>query len=393
MKVAYFDCFAGISGDMIIGGLLDAGLEVRFLEEELEKLRLSGYRIEAKRANRRGISGIRFDVKVSEGHSHRSLGDIIEIIDQSHFEAHIKSKSKSIFTRLAEAEARIHDKLLDEIHFHEVGAVDAIVDVIGATIGLDQLKIDRVFASKIRLGSGTLECAHGTLPVPPPATLELLQGVPVESAGIESELVTPTGAAVISTLAEGYGGLPPMQIERTGYGLGARDLPIPNVLRVVIGESSEAYEEDEVQLIETNIDDMNPQFYEHIMEVLFENGARDVFLTPIIMKKNRPGVVLSVLSAPQKIDALAEIIFRETTTLGLRISETKKRQVLEREIVKVSSPWGEARVKIRTVEGSRKTAAPEYDDCKRLAQKHGLPIRQVYEGIRRTAEDALSAEK
>jgi uncharacterized protein (TIGR00299 family) protein len=267
--------------------------------------------------------------------------------------------------------------------------VDSIVDIVGAAIGLDIFGIDKVRASRIHVGTGTLECAHGTLPVPPPATLELLKDIPLYSTGIESELVTPTGAAILSALSESFNALPAMEIQNVGYGLGSRDLDIPNLIRVVIGDEKKSAGHDAVQLIETNIDDMNPQFYEHIMESLFAGGAKDVFLTPIIMKKNRPGVVLSVLACPDRIEELTDIIFRETTTLGVRISEIKKRTVLEREIKTVKTPWGEARVKIRSLDEHQHTAAPEYDDCKRLAQENNIPIREVFDFVKAEAEKKM----
>ncbi len=386
MKTAYFDCFAGASGDMILGSLLDAGLELNALKKELIKISLQGYEIHAEKSTKKSISGTRFHVDVTHDHHHRTLKDIRKIIEESALQDTVKQRCLNIFTRLAEAEGKVHNKSKDDIHFHEVGAVDSIIDIVGTAIGLELLGIQKVLSSRVHVGTGTLECAHGTLPVPPPATTELLKNVPIHSTGIENELVTPTGAAILTTLSERFGPLPSMTIETTGYGLGGRDLEIPNLLRVIIGQESGDASQDIVQLIETNIDDMNPQFYEHIMESLFAQGAKDVFLTPIIMKKNRPGVVLSVLASPEKIVELTGVIFQETTTLGVRISEIKKRTVLDREIRKIDTPWGEARVKIRTVNGGQKTAAPEYDDCKRLAQKHHIPIREVYDFIKKEAE-------
>ena len=385
MKFAYFDCFAGASGDMILGALIDAGLSVDILKEELGKLSLSGYDVSAKKGTKRGISGTTFDVAVSEDHHRRGLKDVVAIIQNSILSDGVKTHSQGIFTRLAEAEAKIHNTSVDKIHFHEVGAVDAIVDVVGACIGMEKLGIEEVHVSTIHVGTGTLECAHGTLPVPPPATLELLKDVPVRSSGIEHELVTPTGAAILTTLAKGFGPMPAMTVDNTGYGLGSRDLEIPNTLRVVIGERDEGTGEDAVQLIETNIDDMNPQFYEYIIEALFAQGAKDVFLTPIVMKKSRPGVILSVLASPEDVEKLTGIIFQETTTLGVRISDVKKRHVLEREIITVKTEWGEARVKIRRMKDGSQTVAPEYDDCKRIAGEKHVPIREVYEAVKRAA--------
>ncbi|MFH1942313.1 MAG: nickel pincer cofactor biosynthesis protein LarC [bacterium] len=388
LKTAYFDCFAGASGDMILGALIDAGLDIDILRKELKKLKLTGYSLRAEKAVKKGIAGTKFSVDVTHDHEHRTLRDIVGIIDKSTLFEKIKTDSGMIFRSLAEAEAKIHDKPVDKIHFHEVGAVDSIIDIVGVVIGLDVMGVQKVRASRIHVGTGRLKCAHGTLPVPPPATLELLKNILIYSTGIESELVTPTGAAILSTLSENFGGLPSIRIERSGYGLGRKDLDIPNVLRVIVGEEESSANQDTVQLIETNIDDMNPQFYEHIMESLFAHGAKDVFLTPVIMKKNRPGVVLSVLASPEKISDLTDVIFRETTTLGVRISEIKKRSILEREIKTVSTPWGDARVKIREFHG-KKMVAPEYEDCKRLAQEHGLPIREVFDFVKKEGEKDL----
>ncbi len=392
MKIAFFDCFAGASGDMILGALLDAGLKMKLLEKELAKLKLTGYKLQSGKKTKKSISGTKFDVKVTGKHNHRSLKDITRIIDNSSLGESVKDKSRVIFTRLAEAEARIHNKTIDEIHFHEVGAVDSIIDIVGTVIGMELLDIDAIYVSRIRVGTGSLECSHGILPVPPPATLELLKDAPIESTAIEAELVTPTGAAILSTLAEEFGAMPSMTVRKTGYGLGGRDLDIPNVLRIIIGEKDRTDPEagDTVQLIETNIDDMNPQFYEHIMESLFADGAKDVFLTPIIMKKNRPGVVLSILAAPDRVSTLCDVVFQETTTLGVRISEIKKRKILERDIRTVQTPWGEARVKVRKVNADQITFAPEYDDCKHLAQENNLPIQKVYDTVKKEAEKRIS---
>jgi uncharacterized protein (TIGR00299 family) protein len=401
MKIAYFDCFAGASGDMILGSLLDAGLELEALKTELSKIPVHGYSIHGRKRVKKGITATKFDVELvhpekeshahAEGdhsHGHRHLADILHILEHSTLDGDVKKKSALIFTRLAEAEAKIHGKSIQEIHFHEVGAVDAIVDIVGSVSALNLLGIEKVYASRINTGTGTVECAHGTLPVPAPATLELLKGVPVYSSGIEAELITPTGAAILTTLAETFGPMPGMSVDRIGYGAGFRDLPVANVLRVSIGLAGSA-NEDVVQLLETNIDDMNPQFYEHVMDSLFSAGARDVFLHPIIMNKSRPGIVLSVIVEPDRLQACTDILFRETTTLGVRISDVKKRQILSREIRSVDTPWGPARVKIRHTAGGRQEAVPEYDDCRRIAREKGIPIREVYDAIKRQAEHQI----
>lgn len=391
MNVLYFDCFSGVSGDMILGALVDAGLDIAELSKELEKLHLDGYTISAEKKTVKGIAGTKVNVSTEHQHHHRGLKEIFEILDKSDLNKSIVNTSKAIFQRLGEAEAKIHNKTTDEIHFHEVGAVDSIVDIVGAAIGLDIMGIEKIYASKLHVGSGTVECAHGTLPVPAPATMELLKNIPVYSTGIEKELVTPTGAAVVTTLAAGYGGLPEMQIEQTGYGFGSHELERPNFLRVAIGQAENSSNTDTTVLIETNIDDMNPQYYDHIMDVLFSAGAKDVFLTPIIMKKNRPGIILSVLTTEDKLEELSDIIFNETTTLGVRISNLQKRRLLSREIHTVDTSLGKVRVKVRTIDESRKMITPEYDDCKALAKKLNKPIQQISEIIKREAESILTS--
>lgn len=390
MNVLYFDCFSGVSGDMILGALVDAGLDIAELSKELEKLHLDGYTISAEKKTAKGIAGTKVNVNTEHQHHHRGLNDIFEILDKSDLNKSIIDTSKAIFQRLGEAEAKIHNKTTDEIHFHEVGAVDAIVDIVGAVIGLEIMGIEKIYASKLHVGSGTVECAHGTLPLPAPATMELLKNVPIYSTGIEKELVTPTGAAVVTTLAEGYGGLPEMQIEHTGFGFGSHELDRPNFLRVAIGQAKDSSNTDTTVLIETNIDDMNPQYYDHIMDVLFSAGAKDVFLTPIIMKKSRPGIILSVLTTQNELDKVTDIIFNETTTLGVRISNLQKRRILTREIKSVETSIGKVRVKVRTIDESRKMITPEYDDCKALAKKLNKPIHVVSEIIKKEAESILS---
>lgn len=389
MNVLYFDCFSGISGDMILGALVDAGLNIDDLSKELEKLHLDGYTISAEKKTVKGITGTKVDVNAGHEHHHRGLDAINKILDESDLSKSVIEKTKAIFRRLGEAEAKIHNKTVDEIHFHEVGAIDAIVDITGAVVGMEMLGIDKVYSSKLHVGSGTVECAHGTLPLPAPATMELLKNVPIYSTGIEKELVTPTGAAIVTTLADGYGGLPAMRIEKIGFGFGSYELARPNFLRVAIGQAEDVSHTDTTTLIETNIDDMNPQYYDHIMEVLFNAGAKDVFLTPIIMKKNRPGIILSVLTTQNKIEELSDIIFNETTTLGVRISNLLKRKILSREIISVDTSLGKVRVKVRTINESRKMITPEYDDCKVLAKKLSKPIQQISEIIKREAESIL----
>ena len=385
MRIAYFDCFSGISGDMILGALIDAGLDIEELKSELKKLKLTGYDISTKRTEKKGISGTKFEVIVLEKHQERHLSDIFEIIEHSSLDRKIKNKAKDVFSALAKVEAEIHNQPVEKVHFHEVGAIDALIDIVGVMIGMQKLNIEQVVASKLHVGTGFVQCAHGTLPVPAPATLKLLSNVPIYSTGIENELVTPTGAAIITTLCENFGDIPSMKVEKIGYGAGSRDLPIPNMLRVLIGDSKIEPIEDRVLLLETNIDDMNPQFYDYVMEVLFQKGAKDVFLTPIHMKKNRPGVILSVISPLNKKDELLDVLFAETTTLGIRISEVIKRQKLERKIETVDTQFGKVNVKISFTGGKIRDIVPEYEECKKISQEYQLPIKQVYEEVKREA--------
>jgi len=383
MKLAYFDCFSGISGNMVLGALLDAGLELDALKEALAGLKVSGYEIEARKVMRRGIVGTLVDVRTPEGEGERNLGDILGIIGEGDLPEDVKERARAIFTRLAEAEARVHGVSVEEIHFHEVGGLDAIVDVVGSVVGLRLLGVEEVYSSPLHLGRGFVECAHGTLPVPSPATLELVRGVPVYGWDIEAELVTPTGAAIISALAK-FDTPPPMWVERIGYGAGHHDLPIPNLLRLVIANAPGEFEEDTVVLLETNIDDMNPEFYEHVMSRLFQRGALDVFLTPIQMKRGRPAVMLSVLVGQKDVDEALGVIFEETTTLGVRMQEVRRRK-LARESIVVETRYGPITVKVGRLGSVVKNISPEYEECRRIAERQGIPLKEVYEEARRAA--------
>ncbi len=393
MKILYFDCFAGISGDMVLGALVDAGLKPTDLKAELAKLSLTGWDIRAEKVMKNALSAIRLHVETAEGHVHRGLSDITRIIDNSGLDDKIKKQSKDAFTQLAEVEAAIHNKSVDEIHFHEVGALDAIIDIVGSMTGIHLLGIDKVFSSRVHVGTGFVKAAHGEIPLPAPATMALLRDVPVYSTGIEAELTTPTGAAILTTLAEEYGPLPSMKVESIGYGAGGRDLPIPNLLRVCLGTAeAERYDEDTVQLIETNIDNMNPEFFEFVSERLFTAGALDVWTAPIIMKKSRPAVTLSVLAEENDTAKITDIIFTETTTLGVR-SRRVRRQKLQRESIVVPTKYGEIRVKIGKLGDEIKNIAPEYDDCKKAADGHSIPLKDVYDEARRAAWAALDMKK
>jgi len=393
MKIAYFDCFSGVSGDMILGALIDAGLNIRELEAELGKLKLSGYKIKTEKTARKGISGTKFGVEIIEQNVKRKLKDIVEIVDQSELDDDIKELSKKTFQELAIVEAQIHGKGVEEVHFHEVGGLDSIIDVIGSFIGIKKLGIEVAYSSKIHVGTGFLECRHGILPVPAPATLAMLKGIPIYSRGIEAELATPTGVCVLKTLAKSFGIMPEMKVEKVGYGAGSRELEIPNLLRVYVGETNEGeYEKDEIILIETNIDNMNPELLAYASEILLKQGALDVFMTPIFMKKNRPGTMLSVLTTWDKLDEALSTVFTEITTLGVRIHRLERKK-LSREVVPMKTRFGEIKVKIGKMGNQIKNIAPEYESCKEIAVKQGIPLKDVYSEAKEAARKALFEEK
>jgi uncharacterized protein (TIGR00299 family) protein len=379
MSIAYFDCFAGISGDMILGALVDAGLDADELRRGLRGLGLSEYELQARRVHKGAMGATSVSVVVRGEVPERKLADIEEIIENSDLDSSVKEQSLTIFRRLIEVESRIHGADPREVHLHEVGGTDAIVDVVGSLLGLKLLGVEKVYSSRLPLGHGFVRCAHGLLPLPAPATLELLKGVPVVQHDVEGELVTPTGAAILTSLADEYGPLPEMVVERIGYGAGKRDFPFPNLLRLLIGTPStmSGLGMEEVVLLETNLDDMNPELYDHVMDQLFEAGALDVFLQPFQGKKNRPGVLLSVLCQPLAVDTLSSIIFAETTTLGLR-QTTMNRRCLERQTVEVDTPYGRVRVKVAETGGQILNLSPEYEDCRRLAGEKDKPLKEVY---------------
>jgi uncharacterized protein (TIGR00299 family) protein len=384
MRALYFDCFAGVSGDMIIGALIDLGVDAEHLEQQLASLHLSGYQIDANTVTRASIAATKFDVRVEPGQqTERRIGDIRKIIEGSDLSDDVKSGSLSVFERLAQAEAAVHNKPIEEVHFHEVGAVDSIVDIVGAMIGFEALAVERFIASPLRLGFGSVKAEHGTLPVPAPGTAELLRGVPIYAGDMEGEFVTPTGAAIVTAFCS-FGPLPEMTVERVGYGAGSRDPEgFPNVLRLILGEmpgtagfQPASTTATDIVVIETNIDDMNPQAYGFVFERAFELGALDVFTTPVQMKKDRPGVLLTVLCEPRKLDSLTEMLLRETTTLGVRYYEAKRR-VLERSIETVETEFGPVRVKVAYDGGRRLHFQAEYEDCARLARQHAVPFLEV----------------
>ncbi|MBE3113583.1 MAG: nickel pincer cofactor biosynthesis protein LarC, partial [Actinobacteria bacterium] len=385
MKIAYFDCFSGISGDMTVGALLDAGLKIETLEKELKKLGLSGYQLEVNKVLKKGISATKFKVKIKEEGVERRYKDILIILEKSKLDEEIKKETKKIFFNIAQAESKIHQKDIDRIHFHEIGGLDSIIDITSAVIGIKTLGIEEIHSSALPLGKGFVECSHGIIPVPAPATLELLKNIPTYSGGIESEMITPTGAAIISTLAKSFGERPLMKIERIGYGAGEKEFSIPNLLRVSIGEKilkdenlKDGYVSDEAVLIETNIDDMNPEFYDYIMDRLFSQGALDVFLTPIQMKKNRPAHMLSIIVYEQDLKEILEVLFSESTTLGVRIREIKRLRLAQQNFI-AETKYGKIRVKVGIFKGEIKNIAPEYEDCNKMAKQHQVPLKEIYE--------------
>jgi len=414
-RVMYFDCFSGAAGDMVLGALLDAGLPLDRLQAALGSLGV-GHELRVSRVLRAGISATHVEVTGGEGnthshsdsephqhhhdaqghhhgvhghqhaaghHPHRSLGEIAHLIDHSALASGGKARAVAMFRRLAEAEAAIHDMPVDQVHLHEVGAVDSIIDIVGAVFALDWFGIDDIVSSPLNVGGGTVQMAHGAFPIPAPATVRLLAGVPVYSSGVMNELVTPTGALVVTTYAKSYGPVPAMTIDRVGYGAGTRDLgSVPNVLRVLIGER--ASHEDrprpsgtaDVVKIECEIDDMNPQLFGPVTDRLFAAGALDVFLTAIVMKKGRPGTLLTALAAPADRDRLCDVLFRETTTIGVRI-EPVERETLSREWVEVRVDGGPVRIKVASRHGEVLNAAPEFDDCVRIAGMTGRPVKTI----------------
>jgi len=386
VRSLYFDCFSGISGDMIIGSLLDAGLEFQELREGLLLLPLKGYDLRAEKTMRRHLGATSFFVDVSEPQSEdRRLHQIVELLEASKLPDKIVEKAKKIFAFLADTEAAIHATTPENIHFHEVGAVDSIVDVVGTLIGLDKLGIDEVHSSPVNVGGGFVECKHGVLPVPAPATLKLLEGVPIYSRGPEAELVTPTGAVLLRTLAKSFGRLPPQKVLFHGYGAGKADFSEwPNLLRVVIGEPAEAYLSDDITVINTSIDDMNPENFEYLLELLFEQGALDAYLTPIQAKKTRPGTLLTVLCEHAATAAMVSILFSESTTFGVRYHR-EARLKLVRTIIEVATDWGEVGVKVGTGGGDLLTVSPEFEDCRRIARASKVPLKRVYDAARDAA--------
>jgi uncharacterized protein (TIGR00299 family) protein len=383
MRTLYFDCFAGASGDMILGAMVAAGVDRAMLSEQLSRLNVDGLNINFETVTRSGLSATYARVETAHEHKHRHLSDITKIIESSGVSNKAKALSIEIFTRLAEAEAKVHNEPVEHIHFHEVGALDAIVDIVGAAICFDLLKIDRFVSSPLHVGSGTIEMAHGRFPVPPPAVAELLKGVPFYSSDIAGELLTPTGAAIITTVCKEFGPLPQITTEAVGYGAGTRQYKdFPNVLRVLLGQTEPGAGTDErLWMIETNIDDMSPQLLGHVMDRAFELGALDCYFTPVQMKKNRPGVLLSVLCAPDRKEPLTNLLFTETTTLGVRSYEVERR-ALRRSVTQVETAYGPIGVKVAHLNGHVVNEMPEFEDVRTAATKAGVPLKVVEDAVR-----------
>jgi hypothetical protein len=380
-KLVYADCPAGASGDMFLAACLDLGLPLDHLRTELARLHLAGYRLETFVEKKQHLAARRFVVHVEPQKEHRRFADIKELIDQSGLSPAVKEIGLAVFTRLAEAEARVHGTSPDDVHFHEVGAVDSIVDILGAAAAWEWLERPSLFVSPLPLGSGFVDTAHGRLPLPAPATLALLNGVPTYGGGVDRELVTPTGAALLTTLADGFGPRPAMTVEAAGLGAGGRDLPDrPNILRLTLGREEAPVQEERLTVGEANIDDMNPEFYPHVIQRLLGAGALDAWLTPIQMKKGRPAVTLHFLCRPADLDVLARLVLNETTTLGLRTRDVARR-CLPREVKTVETPYGPAQVKVVARPNGRTEFIPEYEACRRIAEQHNLPLKTAYAAV------------
>jgi uncharacterized protein (TIGR00299 family) protein len=465
MKVAYFDCFAGISGDMTLGALIDLGADPQRLAEELHKLPLQGYRLQIQRVQKRGVQAVQFSVILEDAnggrladseyvevaaptdaeattgiehhhhlldtpgpddHAHRSLSEILALIEGSPLSERVKDRAKRIFTRLGEAESQVHGAPLEQVHFHEVGGVDAIIDIVGSAIALELLGIEAIYASPLHLGSGFVRSQHGLLPVPAPATARLILGVPAYTSQARGELVTPTGAAILTSLASGYGPMPPMTLHAVGYGAGKRERQFPNTLRVFLGEIGDepagglpieaqaltapasgpsrepfpeqhqtpmrpgGYHESPALVLEASLDDMEPELFEALTEKLLDAGALDVLLIPVQMKKGRPGQILHVLAYPTSLDELLRIIFTESTSIGVRSYPVTK-HMLQREIAAVQTPYGTVRVKLARLGDRIVNLKPEYEDCRELARRLNLPLKDVLAAARQAAWQALEA--
>jgi uncharacterized protein (TIGR00299 family) protein len=381
MKIAYFDCFSGISGDMTLGALVDAGCNLAEMEAHLRRLPVPGWKISAEKVVRRGFRATHVKVESSDPQRHRSLNEILQLIERAGLPGAISERASNIFRRLGQAEALVHGVAIEKVHFHEVGAIDAIVDIVGAAAGFEQLGVEEIFCSPLNVGGGRVDTQHGNLPVPAPATAELLRGAPTYSNGIQRELVTPTGAAIVATVAAQFGPQPAMTVAAIGLGAGSAELAEqPNVLRLFVGESAarrdDATLDEGIIVLEANLDDMSPQVYGYFAERALEAGALDVFSIPVQMKKNRPGQLVTVLCKPADREKFSDLLFRETTTLGVRQSSVNRRTLL-RESIAVETSLGPIRMKIARLNGHVLNVAPEYEDCQKIAAERGVPLKQV----------------
>ena len=386
-SILYYDCFAGISGDMNLAAMLDLGVPEPHLRDTLSKLPLSGYRLRVSRDSRKGFMGTRVDVEVQESlhHEHRSWHDIRRLIEESALSDPVKARACDIFRRLAEAEAKVHGTDVEDVHFHEVGAVDSIVDIVGAAICFDFLKPDRVISSSVELGGGFVKSQHGMLPVPAPATAHLLTGMPIRSGAVPYEMTTPTGAAILANAVGSFSDDKRFIVRKVAYGIGHRDTEIPNVLRLFQAEA-QSLPSNDARLVECNLDDMSPEISTYLFDLLFAAGASDVFLTPIVMKKSRAAITLSVLCTPDVEGRVIDLVLRETTTFGLRVTSVCK-TAIDREERMLKTELGEVRVKVGTMQGKTIKAKPEFEDCRRIAQERGVPLRHVMETVRRAMSD------
>ncbi|MCU0455179.1 MAG: nickel pincer cofactor biosynthesis protein LarC [Bacteroidales bacterium] len=382
MKILYYDCFSGISGDMNLGAMIDLGVSKTYLIGELQKLNLEGWKLVVGKDQRHGIYGTKVTVRTSgHEHHHRYLGDIEKIIEKSGLDREVKDLSRKIFIKVAEAEALVHGIPVSKVHFHEVGAIDSIVDIVGAAICYRFFKAEEVYVSPVELGGGFARCEHGLLPVPAPATAEIIKGIPVKTGGVDFEATTPTGAAIIAALGTKYGSGHGFRVLKTGYGIGHKEHPdVPNLLRVFLAETEEAQSGHDAILLECNIDDMNPEFFDHVSEKLFEAGASDVYLTNIIMKKGRPGSLLNVICESGNEEKLRGIIFNESTSVGIRSFPFRK-ATLERKFGIIKTQYGNVTVKRSYYRKKLVSYKPEYADCRRIALERGIPVKEVYNNI------------
>ncbi len=382
-RVIYFDCFSGISGDMILGALVNLGVDIKEIQNWLKSLSLKDYKLNSRQVKRNGFVGTKVNVVLNKtsqkSHCARSFNDIKRLIEKSDLPQIVKFNSIAIFQRIGKVEAKVHGTTINKIHFHEVGAIDSIIDIVGGSLAVNLLDADLIISSPINTGEGVVKCDHGILPVPAPATLELLKGIPCYSSGVEKELTTPTGAAFIGHFAGEFGSLPNMDVLSTGYGAGTHEIKnTPNLLRVVLGKSEELYHHRSMKVIETNIDDMNPEFYDYVIDQLFKVGAVDVFFAPINMKKNRPGILLSVITSTEYFDSVVRVILEETSTLGVRHYDVG-RVALPRKQKIIMTPFGKVRVKIGGLNESTRSISPEYEDCRKIALKKEIPVKRVYD--------------